>query len=98
MGCKIDSLLLKVMRDDKKCVKWGKRLASTDILLKISGSTNAEHREAFYTLLTRPVLEKNSFAGDSSLELIINVLISCLKLEIFFHLFSNSEHSQGVSI
>ena len=33
LGCKIDSLLLKVMRDDKKCVKWGKRLASTDILL-----------------------------------------------------------------
>jgi len=33
LGCKIDSLLLKVMRDDKKCVKCEKRLASTDILL-----------------------------------------------------------------
>ena len=33
LGCEIDELFLKEGRDDKKCVKWGKRLASTNILL-----------------------------------------------------------------
>ena len=59
--CKIRMMGSKRGRDVKKCVKWEKRLASTDILLmSISGDIQLQSFNSikFYTIRVFPVKSK----------------------------------------
>ena len=40
LGCENDELFLKEGRDDKKCVKWGKRLATVTIFKSFLSETS----------------------------------------------------------